>query len=71
MDKQKAIMNKAQRIVAENLPLLPVYNNPTWYQYNTTRFTGWSTQENPFVNPTLSRQNHARLLHLLALRPVK
>lgn len=71
MDKQKEIMTRAQRIVAENLPLLPVYNNPTWYQYNTTRFTGWSTQDNPFVNPTLSRQNHARLLHLLALRPVK
>ncbi|OSQ38706.1 ABC transporter substrate-binding protein [Thalassospira sp. MCCC 1A01428] len=71
MDKQKEIMTRAQRIVAENLPLLPVYNNPTWYQYNTTRFTGWSTRDNPFVNPTLSRQNHARLLHLLALRPVK
>ncbi|PKR49028.1 ABC transporter substrate-binding protein [Thalassospira marina] len=71
MDKQKEIMTKAQHIVAENLPLLPVYNNPTWYQYNTTRFTGWSTPDNPFVNPTLSRQNHARLLHLLALRPVK
>ncbi|OSQ36470.1 peptide ABC transporter substrate-binding protein [Thalassospira mesophila] len=71
MDKQKAIMTKAQRIVAENMPLLPVYNNPTWYQYNTKRFTGWSTPDKPFVNPTLSRQNHARLLHLLALRPVK
>ena len=64
-------MNKAQRIVAENLPMIPVFNNPNWYQYNTKRFTGWSTKENPFVNPSISRTNPARLLNLLALEPVK
>lgn len=69
--KQKEEMNKAQRIVAENLPMMPVFNNPNWYQYNTTRFTGWSTPDNPFVNPSISRTNPARLLHLLALAPVK
>jgi peptide/nickel transport system substrate-binding protein len=69
--QQKTIMNSAQRIVAENLPIFPVYNSATWYQYNTMRFTGWASGENPFVNPTISRQNPARLLHLLALKPVK
>ncbi|MEZ2126530.1 MULTISPECIES: ABC transporter substrate-binding protein [unclassified Sinorhizobium] len=69
--KQKEEMNKAQRIVAENLPMMPVFNNPNWYQYNTTRFTGWSTPDNPFVNPSISRTNPARLLHLLALAPAK
>ncbi|NKL54377.1 ABC transporter substrate-binding protein [Rhizobium leguminosarum] len=69
--KQKDAMNKAQRIVAENLPMIPVFNNPNWYQYNTKRFTGWSTKENPFVNPSISRTNPARLLNLLALEPVK
>ena len=67
---RKDVMNKAQRIVAENLPLMPVYNNPNWYQYNTKRFTGWSTPDSPFVNPSISRTNPARLLHLLALKPV-
>ncbi|MBX4906404.1 MULTISPECIES: ABC transporter substrate-binding protein [Rhizobium] len=69
--KQKEAMNKAQRIVAENMPVIPVFNNPNWYQYNTKRFTGWSTKENPFVNPSISRTNPARLLNLLALEPVK
>ncbi|MEI3852551.1 MULTISPECIES: ABC transporter substrate-binding protein [Ensifer] len=69
--KQKEAMNKAQRIVAENLPLMPVFNNPNWYQYNTKRFKGWATAENPFVNPSITRNNPARLLHLLALEPVK
>ena len=71
LDKQKEAMNKAQRIVAENMPVIPVFNNPNWYQYNTKRFTGWSTKENPFVNPSISRTNPARLLNLLALEPVK
>lgn len=69
--KQKEAMNKAQRIVAENLPVMPVFNNPNWYQYNTKRFKGWANAENPFVNPSISRTNPARLLHLLALEPVK
>ncbi|OCP15792.1 MULTISPECIES: ABC transporter substrate-binding protein [unclassified Ensifer] len=68
--KQKEAMNKAQRIVAENLPIMPVFNNPNWYQYNTKRFKGWVTAETPFVNPSISRTNPARLLHLLALEPV-
>ena len=71
LDKQKEAMNKAQRIVAENMPLAPVFNNPNWYQYNTTRFTGWSTKDNAFANPSITRNNPARLLNLLALRPVK
>ncbi|SDA98178.1 ABC transporter substrate-binding protein [Sinorhizobium sp. NFACC03] len=69
--KQKEAMNKAQRIVAENMPMMPVFNNPNWYQYNTKRFKGWATAENPFVNPSITRNNPARLLHLLALEPVK
>ncbi|WP_342242548.1 ABC transporter substrate-binding protein [Ensifer sp. OTU672] len=69
--KQKEAMNKAQRIVAENMPMIPVFNNPNWYQYNTKRFKGWATAENPFVNPSITRNNPARLLHLLALEPVK
>ncbi|RDL48203.1 putative ABC transporter-binding protein [Ensifer sp. M14] len=68
--KQKEAMNKAQRIVAENMPMMPVFNNPNWYQYNTKRFEGWVTAETPFVNPSITRNNPARLLHLLALKPV-
>ncbi len=67
---QRDAMNKAQRIVAENMPMMPVFNNPNWYQYNTKRITGWSTKDHPFVNPSITRNNPARLLHLLALQPV-
>lgn len=69
--KRHDILNQVQMIVAENMPYVPVYNNPVWYEYNTKRFTGWASPENPFVSPQNSDNNHDRLLHLLALRPVQ
>lgn len=68
--EQKALMDKAQMIVAEALPLIPVYNSPSFYEYNTKRFTGWADAENPFISPVVSNANPGRLIQLLALRPV-
>ena len=69
--EQKSIMDKVQMIVAEAMPVIPVYNSQAFYQYSTKRFTGWADAENPFVSPTISNANPARLLQLLALRPVE
>jgi len=69
--EQKTIMDKIQMIVAEAMPVIPVYNSPAFYQYSTKRFTGWADAENPFVSPTISNANPARLLQLLALRPAE
>nr|WP_203066439.1 ABC transporter substrate-binding protein [Paradevosia shaoguanensis] len=68
--EQKVLMDKAQMIVAEALPLIPVYNSPSFYEYNTKRFTGWADAENPFISPVVSNANPGRLIQLLALRPV-
>lgn len=69
--EQKTIMDRVQMIVAEAMPVIPVYNSPAFYQYSTKRFTGWADAENPFVSPTISNANPARLLQLLALRPAE
>lgn len=68
--EQKKIMDEIQMIVAENMPVIPVYNSPAFYQYNTKRFTGWASAENPFVSPVVNNANPGRLIQLLALRPV-
>lgn len=68
--EQQEIMNKIQMIVAEAMPIIPVYNSPAFYQYNTKRFTGWASAENPIVSPVVSNANPGRLIQLLALRPV-
>lgn len=67
---QKAIMDQVQLIVAEAMPVIPVYNSPSFYEYNTSRFTGWADAENPKYSPVVSNANPARLLQLLDLDPV-
>ncbi|WP_173088909.1 ABC transporter substrate-binding protein [Devosia sp. 1635] len=69
--QQQEIMNKLQMIVAEAMPVIPVYNSPAFYQYSTRRFTGWASAENPIVSPVVSNANPGRLIQLLALRPVQ
>jgi peptide/nickel transport system substrate-binding protein len=68
--EQKAIMDKAQLIVAEAMPIVPIYNSPSFYEYNTSRFTGWADAENPKYSPVSAISNPARLLQLLDLEPV-
>ncbi|MGB3335679.1 MAG: ABC transporter substrate-binding protein, partial [Devosia sp.] len=67
---QKALMDQAQLIVAEAMPVIPVYNSPSFYEYNTSRFTGWANAEDPKYSPVVSNANPARLLQLLDLDPV-
>ncbi|KQX43064.1 peptide ABC transporter substrate-binding protein [Devosia sp. Root436] len=69
--EQKAIMDKIQLIVAEAMPVIPVYNSPSFYEYNTTRFTGWADADDPKYSPVVSNANPARLLQLLDLDPVE
>lgn len=67
---RKTAMDKIQLIVAEALPIVPLYNSPSFYEYNTSRFTGWADAENPKYSPVVSNANPARLLQLLDLEPV-
>lgn len=68
--EQKAIMDAIQLKVAEALPIIPVYNSPSFYQYSTKRFTGWANADNQITSPVVSNANPGRLIQLLALRPV-
>lgn len=68
--EQKAIMDAIQLKVAEAMPVIPVYNSPSFYQYSTKRFTGWANADNPITSPVVSNANPGRLIQLLALRPV-
>lgn len=67
----RAIMDQVQMIVAEAMPVIPVYNSPSFYQYNTSRFTGWANADDPKYSPVVSNANPARLLQLLDLDPVE
>lgn len=45
------ILATLMEYTAEELPFVPLFSNPTWYQYNATRVGGWPTADNPTVQP--------------------
>ena len=67
---QRENLGRVQMILAANMPYIPLYSNPIWYEYNTRRFKGWFNADNPVAQPDVFNGTHERLLHLLALEPV-
>lgn len=49
--EQAAILSKLQEFTAQNLPFIPLYSNPTWFQYSESKITGWPSKENPYIQP--------------------
>ncbi len=64
------IVEEVEMFFTENMINIPILYNGNWVVYNTGRFTGWATEENPFTNP--ANTNHdTKILQLLALEAVK
>jgi peptide/nickel transport system substrate-binding protein len=49
--QQQQIINKLQLVMLQDVPIIPVTEEVAWYQYNTSKFTGWVTQSNPYAVP--------------------
>lgn len=47
--QQKQIAEQLQRTFAEEAPAVPLFPGPSWYEYNTTRFEGFPTKDNPYA----------------------
>lgn len=62
---QKAAIVGLEKIVATQLPIIPLFYGVAWDEYNTTHFTGWPTPSNPYApgEPT-GPFNEITLLHL-------
>lgn len=50
--EQQKILIELQKFTAEKLPFIPLFSNPTWFQYSTKKFVGWPSAENPYVQPS-------------------
>ncbi|OAV49067.1 peptide ABC transporter substrate-binding protein [Rhizobium sp. WYCCWR10014] len=70
-DDHRKIFNDIQLLIADDFPVVPVFNGPTWYQFSSKRFTGWVTDKDPVMNPEDHDNNRMRLMHLLRLKPVQ
>ncbi len=65
-DEQQRIASELQRVYSENAPALPLFPGPQWYEYNSTRFEGWPTEEDPYAVP--STYSAERLLVMTTIR---
>ncbi len=50
--EQLTIASQLQALYADVAPALPLFPGPQWYEYNSTRFDGWPTAENPYAVPS-------------------
>jgi peptide/nickel transport system substrate-binding protein len=42
-------MHKIQKVMVDEIPLIPVTEGVDWYQYDTSKIEGWPTQSNPYA----------------------
>ncbi|WP_234023293.1 ABC transporter substrate-binding protein [Sorangium cellulosum] len=66
--EQKRILDELQMIFVQAAPVIPLFKNPSWGEYNTKRFTGFPTRENPYAKLTPNNPPEY-LLVLTELRP--
>ena len=56
-DVQTDIVNQLQMLYVENVPTIPLFPGPTWYEYTTYRFTGFPTQDNYYAQGSTFERN--------------
>ena len=50
--QQVNIIHQIQKVMVDQIPLIPVTEGVDWYQYDTSHFAGWPTQSNPYAQPS-------------------
>ena len=68
--KQKDIAAQLQQTFADEAPALPLFPGPDWYEYNTTRFTGFPTKDNPYaVGSFFNQGTPEQLIVMTTIKP--
>lgn len=49
--KQQEIVSKLQKVLLDEIPLIPITEQVDWDQYSTKQFVGWPTPEDPYAQP--------------------
>lgn len=68
--EQYALGVELQRIFAREAPAVPLYPNPSWAEYNTKRFEGFPTTDDPYADGSPNKMERGEVLLVLTnLRP--
>lgn len=63
--KQREFSLKLQEIFVAEAPAIPLYPNPSWAEYNTSRFVGFPSNENPYADPSPNKFDRGECLLVL------
>jgi len=61
-EKQQKILDQLQEYTAEKLPFIPLFSNATWFQYSTSKFVGWPTEKDPYVQPVFYEAGNRNII---------
>jgi len=66
MATQQQAMAGIEQVMVEQLPSIPLLNEPYWYEYNTSSFVGWPDAQHLYAEPSPYSypDNEMVLLHL-------
>lgn len=68
--QQKQALYKVENYMATQLPSLPLFYGAIWYEYRTANYTGWPTQQKPWINPA-PYTNYSQAIVIMHLHPTK
>jgi peptide/nickel transport system substrate-binding protein len=68
--RQKELCRQLQKIFVDNLPVIPLYWQPEWGAYNTTRVTGFPDQNNAYAPLTNVGTIPTHYIVLTTVQPV-
>jgi peptide/nickel transport system substrate-binding protein len=50
--QQVQIVHQIQKMMVDDIPLIPTTEGVDWYQYDTSKIGGWPTQSNQYAQPS-------------------
>jgi peptide/nickel transport system substrate-binding protein len=50
-NEQHSIVNQLQKVMLQEVPVIPVVESVDWFQYDTGKFSSWVTPSNPYAQP--------------------
>lgn len=65
---QKQAIYGLEKIMVEQLPSIPLTDEPYWYQYSTSKFVGWPDEQHPYASPGAAEYPDIEMV-VLNLRP--
>jgi len=63
--EQARLSDEMQRIFVQDAPAIPLYPNPSWAEFNTSRFEGFPSAEDPYADPSPNKFDRGETLLIL------